>query len=77
MTEHKVGTREKWLDRAPLGRNLGDPSWFHRYDQCEASYRRGSRTSPKTTLKKPVRDGVVVVALEAFSRYREREEPNG
>ena len=39
MTEHKVGTREEWLDRAPLGRNLGDLSWFHRHDQYEASYR--------------------------------------
>jgi len=23
----------QWLDRAPLGRNEGDMSWFHRYDQ--------------------------------------------
>jgi predicted dithiol-disulfide oxidoreductase (DUF899 family) len=23
----------QWLDRAPLGRNEGDLSWFHRHDQ--------------------------------------------
>ena len=28
-----------WLDRAPLGRNEGDLSWFRRHDQYEASYR--------------------------------------
>jgi predicted dithiol-disulfide oxidoreductase (DUF899 family) len=28
-----------WLDRAPLGRNEGDFSWFHRHDQYEDSYR--------------------------------------
>jgi predicted dithiol-disulfide oxidoreductase (DUF899 family) len=27
----------QWLDRAPLGRNEGDMSWFHRRDQYEAS----------------------------------------
>jgi predicted dithiol-disulfide oxidoreductase (DUF899 family) len=32
-------TMWQWLDRAPLGRNLGDLSWFHRHDQYEASYR--------------------------------------
>jgi predicted dithiol-disulfide oxidoreductase (DUF899 family) len=26
-----------WLDRAPLGRNEGDMSWFHRHDQYEDS----------------------------------------
>ena len=29
----------QWLDRAPLGRNEGDLSWFRRHDQYEASYR--------------------------------------
>ena len=29
----------QWLDRAPLGRNEGDFSWFGRHDQYEASYR--------------------------------------
>ena len=32
-------TMWQWLDRAPLGRNEGDLSWFHRHDQYEASYR--------------------------------------
>jgi predicted dithiol-disulfide oxidoreductase (DUF899 family) len=26
----------QWLDRAPLGRNEGDMSWFHRHDQYGA-----------------------------------------
>ena len=29
----------QWLDRAPLGRNEGDYSWFRRHDQYDASYR--------------------------------------
>jgi predicted dithiol-disulfide oxidoreductase (DUF899 family) len=29
----------QWLDRAPMGRNLGDMSWFHRHDHYESSYR--------------------------------------
>ena len=29
----------QWLDRAPLGRNEGDVSWFRRHDQYENSYR--------------------------------------
>jgi predicted dithiol-disulfide oxidoreductase (DUF899 family) len=29
----------QWLDRAPLGRNEGDYTWFRRHDQYEASYR--------------------------------------
>jgi predicted dithiol-disulfide oxidoreductase (DUF899 family) len=29
----------QWLDRAPLGRNEGDQSWFRRHDQYDASYR--------------------------------------
>ena len=29
----------QWLDRAPIGRNEGDQSWFRRHDQYEASYR--------------------------------------
>jgi predicted dithiol-disulfide oxidoreductase (DUF899 family) len=29
----------QWLDRAPLGRNEGDMSWFRRHDQYEDSYR--------------------------------------
>ena len=29
----------QWLDRAPLGRNEGDLSWFRRHDQYQASYR--------------------------------------
>jgi predicted dithiol-disulfide oxidoreductase (DUF899 family) len=29
----------QWLDRAPLGRNEGDNSWFRRRDQYEGSYR--------------------------------------
>lgn len=28
----------QWLDRAPLGRNEGDSSWFRRHDQYESSY---------------------------------------
>jgi predicted dithiol-disulfide oxidoreductase (DUF899 family) len=31
-------TMWQWLDRAPLGRNEGDLSWFRRHDQYEASY---------------------------------------
>jgi predicted dithiol-disulfide oxidoreductase (DUF899 family) len=29
----------QWLDRAPLGRNEGDNSWFRRHDTYEGSYR--------------------------------------
>jgi predicted dithiol-disulfide oxidoreductase (DUF899 family) len=29
----------QWLDRAPLGRNEGDYSWFRRHDRYENSYR--------------------------------------
>jgi predicted dithiol-disulfide oxidoreductase (DUF899 family) len=29
----------QWLDRAPLGRNEGDMSWFGRHDRYESSYR--------------------------------------
>jgi predicted dithiol-disulfide oxidoreductase (DUF899 family) len=29
----------QWLDRAPLGRNEGNFSWFKRHDQYDASYR--------------------------------------
>jgi predicted dithiol-disulfide oxidoreductase (DUF899 family) len=29
----------QWLDRAPLGRNEGDVSWFRRHDRYEGSYR--------------------------------------
>jgi predicted dithiol-disulfide oxidoreductase (DUF899 family) len=29
----------QWLDRAPLGRNEDDYSWFRRHDQYESSYR--------------------------------------
>jgi len=29
----------QWLDRAPLGRNEGDYSWFRRHDTYEHSYR--------------------------------------
>jgi predicted dithiol-disulfide oxidoreductase (DUF899 family) len=29
----------QWLDRAPLGRNEGDYSWFRRHDNYEHSYR--------------------------------------
>ena len=32
-------TMWQWLDRAPLGRNEGDFSWFRRHDQYEGSYR--------------------------------------
>ena len=32
-------TMWQWLDRAPLGRNQGDMSWFHRHDQYAASDR--------------------------------------
>ena len=32
-------TMWQWLDRAPLGRNEGDLSWFRRHDEYEASYR--------------------------------------
>ncbi|MBV9284965.1 MAG: DUF899 domain-containing protein [Acidimicrobiia bacterium] len=28
----------QWLDRAPLGRNEGDYSWFRRHDRYESSY---------------------------------------
>jgi len=31
-------TMWQWLERAPLGRNEGDVSWFRRHDQYEASY---------------------------------------
>lgn len=30
-------TMWQWLDRAPLGRNEGDMSWFHRHDQYSAA----------------------------------------
>jgi predicted dithiol-disulfide oxidoreductase (DUF899 family) len=26
----------QWLDRAPLGRNEGDMSWFRRHDEYDA-----------------------------------------
>ena len=32
-------TMWQWLDRAPLGRNEGDTSWFRRHDEYEHSYR--------------------------------------
>jgi predicted dithiol-disulfide oxidoreductase (DUF899 family) len=32
-------TMWQWLDRAPLGRNEGDMSWFRRHDEYEHSYR--------------------------------------
>jgi predicted dithiol-disulfide oxidoreductase (DUF899 family) len=32
-------TMWQWLDRAPLGRNEGNMSWFHRHDQYEKTYR--------------------------------------
>ncbi len=32
-------TMWQWLDRAPLGRNEGDNSWFRRHDRYEHSYR--------------------------------------
>jgi predicted dithiol-disulfide oxidoreductase (DUF899 family) len=32
-------TMWQWLDRAPLGRNEGDMSWFRRHDQYASSYR--------------------------------------
>jgi len=32
-------TMWQWLDRAPLGRNEDDLSWFRRHDRYEASYR--------------------------------------
>jgi predicted dithiol-disulfide oxidoreductase (DUF899 family) len=32
-------TMWQWLDRAPLGRNEGDMSWYRRHDQYEHSYR--------------------------------------
>ena len=32
-------TMWQWLDRAPLGRNEGDMSWFRRHDRYEASDR--------------------------------------
>lgn len=34
-----IWTMWQWLDRAPLGRNEGNVSWFHRHDQYKASYR--------------------------------------
>ena len=30
-------TMWQWLDRAPLGRNEGDGSWFHRHDEYPAT----------------------------------------
>src|SRR6266540_4408450 len=30
-------TMWQWLDRAPLGRNEGDLSWFHRHDEYPAT----------------------------------------
>jgi predicted dithiol-disulfide oxidoreductase (DUF899 family) len=35
----------QWLDRAPLGRNEGDLSWFHRHDEYQATVGEPS-TSP-------------------------------
>jgi predicted dithiol-disulfide oxidoreductase (DUF899 family) len=32
-------TMWQWLDRAPLGRNEGDTSWYRRHDQYDSSYR--------------------------------------
>jgi predicted dithiol-disulfide oxidoreductase (DUF899 family) len=32
-------TMWQWLDRAPLGRNEGGVSWFHRHDDYQYSYR--------------------------------------
>jgi predicted dithiol-disulfide oxidoreductase (DUF899 family) len=32
----------QWLDRAPLGRNEGDVSWFHRHDEYPETAARPS-----------------------------------
>jgi predicted dithiol-disulfide oxidoreductase (DUF899 family) len=32
-------TMWQWLDRAPLGRNEGDVSWFRRHDEYDRTYR--------------------------------------
>ncbi|HEY8059971.1 MAG TPA: DUF899 family protein, partial [Acidimicrobiales bacterium] len=32
----------QWLDRAPLGRNEGDFSWFHRHDEYEDAWPAGA-----------------------------------
>ena len=36
-------TMWQWLDRAPLGRNEGDLSWFHRHDEYPAGFRPDDR----------------------------------
>jgi predicted dithiol-disulfide oxidoreductase (DUF899 family) len=36
----------QWLDRAPLGRNEGDLSWFRRYDDYDED-RRAPRASDR------------------------------
>ena len=36
-------TMWQWLDRAPLGRNEGDMSWFHRHDEYPSSAIEASR----------------------------------
>jgi predicted dithiol-disulfide oxidoreductase (DUF899 family) len=44
-------TMWQWLDRAPLGRNEGDGSWFHRRDEYRAAAggRRDTRTDQPDT----------------------------
>ena len=43
-------TMWQWLDRAPLGRNEGDMSWFHRHDEysSKGNRRRDHPISPST-----------------------------
>jgi predicted dithiol-disulfide oxidoreductase (DUF899 family) len=36
----------QWLDRAPLGRNEGDWSWFHRHDEYPAAAAGPDRMTP-------------------------------
>lgn len=39
MANHRTGNRNEWLDRAPLGRNEGEMSWFACHDRYDANYR--------------------------------------
>ena len=41
-------TMWQWLDRAPLGRNEGDLSWFHRHDEYPAGFRPDDRPSGRS-----------------------------
>ena len=48
----------QWLDRAPLGRNEGDLSWFHRHDEYSTS-----RAVDGSSSAEPRASGAAVLEL--------------